>query len=122
MSIPLEMSFRNVAKSHARKDLIREKVAKLQQTHGRVLACRIAVERPHAHVCKGCPYRVRLNLRLPHGQEVVVTQEPGEGDTHERLETVIRSVFEVARRRMIEVVDKQRGAIKHRAFATHQEQ
>jgi len=112
MQMPPEISFRDVAKTDATETLILEQIEKLELICGHLVSARIAVEQPQRHQRTGSPYRVRLALRLPPGHEIVVRHEPGEGGLHDQLETVLRSVFDSARRQLRQLVEQQRGEVK----------
>ena len=53
MQIPLEISFRNMDPSPAVEARIREKAAKLERFHDRIIGCTVVVEAPHKHHHKG---------------------------------------------------------------------
>ena len=112
MQVPLEISFRDVPKSEAIKDLIREKVDKLERLCDHITSCRVAVEKPHSTVRTGNPYRVRLDLTIPPGHSVVITKEPGNSEMHESLEAVIREAFDAAKKRIQKLVQIQRRDVK----------
>lgn len=112
MQVPLEISFRHVDKTDALEDLIREKAAKLEQICTHLISCRIAVESPQEHQQRGNPYRIRLDLKVPPGHEVVVKRESGKGDMHQGLPAVIRDAFNTARRRLQSLVEQQAGEVK----------
>jgi cold shock CspA family protein len=117
MQIPLEISYRDVRKSEAIENLIREKAAKLELICDYITSCRIAVERPHSFVKKGNSFRFRIDITVPPGHEVVVTREPGDSDKHDKLPKIIRDAFNAARKQLQELVRKQRKEVK-----THPEQ
>lgn len=112
MQVPLELSFRGLKKDEATEALVREKVAKLDQVCDHLTSCRVAVERPQSEQVSGSPYRVRVTMRVPPGHELVVDREPGDGDLHETLPTVINRTFEAARRQLRELTEKQRREVK----------
>ena len=47
MQIPLQISFRNMDPSPAVEARIREKAAKLERFHDRIIGCTVVVEAPH---------------------------------------------------------------------------
>ena len=49
MEVPLEITFREVAKSDDIERLIRQEAAKLENVCEDIISCRIAVESPHAN-------------------------------------------------------------------------
>jgi cold shock CspA family protein len=95
----LEMSFRNVEKTAAVEELIKEKVAKLERVYEELVSCRISVERPQQHQRMGNPYRIRISMGI-RGKELVTTRESTEGDMHDLLPTVLRDTFRAAQRQL----------------------
>ncbi len=112
MQVPLEISFRDVEKTGELEALIRELAGKMERFAEHIVSCRIAVERPQLHFRNGSPYRVRLDIRVPPGHEIVIRREPGEGESHQELPRLLRDVFDAARRRVRDLVEQQRGQIK----------
>ncbi len=117
MNVPVEISFRELENTQALEDYIRQRLEKLEKVFNPIVSCRIAVERPQKHPEAGSGYRVRLDVRLPHGHEVVVRREPHEGSTRDDLRTVLKEAFDAARRELREVAERSRGDVK-----THPEQ
>lgn len=112
MQVPLEVSFRNVKKTPDLENIILEKTEKLEKVAGHITSCRVAVERPHKHMQTGNPHRVRIEINVPPGHKVVVTREPGEGEMHEELTTVLRNAFDSARRQLKDLAEQQKGETK----------
>jgi len=111
MNGPLEITFRDIPKQPEIEALIRRKLEKLEEVH-RITSCRVALERPQRHQTSGSPYRVRLSLTVPSGHELVVRREPGEGEMHVELTTIVRNAFDAARRQLVELGLKRRGFVK----------
>jgi cold shock CspA family protein len=112
MKVPLEITFRDVVKTEALEDLIREKAKKLDQVHDNIISCRVAVERPNTTPSNVSPYRVRVDISVPAAQEIVVTRNPGNVEPDQDLRTIIRDVFDTARKQLQKLVDKQRNRVK----------
>jgi cold shock CspA family protein/ribosome-associated translation inhibitor RaiA len=112
MNVPLEISYRNVVKTDTIDNLIRDKAAKLDRMCDHLVSCRVAVERPHQHQQSGRDYRVRINLKLPPGHELVIVRESTEGVLHQRLDNVIREAFNAAQTQVRGLTAKQSGRIK----------
>ncbi len=112
MKVPLEISFRGVRKTRDIENLIREKAAKLRQVCGYLSSCSVAVESPQEHQEAGNPFRVRINMRVPPGHELVVKRESSRGDMHDELPKVLRDAFQAARRQLQELTERQRGEVK----------
>jgi ribosome-associated translation inhibitor RaiA len=117
MRIPLELSCVNVAKTDALETLVRAEVDRLERVCAYMISCRVSIERPQKHQRTGNPYRVRVNVRVPPGHDLVSRREAGEGDMHEELATVVRQVFRAMQRQLRGLTEKQRGEVK-----VHEEQ
>lgn len=111
MQVPLELSFRNV-RSATVEPLIREQAAKLEKYCDHMTSCRVAVDRPHKHARTGNPYRVRIEVRVPPGHDIVVNHGPMDEDFHEPLSGVIRSAFKAVQRQLVEITQRQHGEVK----------
>ncbi len=112
MEKPLQIAYRDIEKTEALESLIREKIAKLEKLHDRITSCHVAVERPQRHQDSGSPYRVRIDVRVPPGHELIARHEPGQGEMHDSLELIIRDTFESVWRQLRKVKEKQQGDTK----------
>lgn len=115
MIIPLETSFRGIEKTDTIENLIQEKVDKLERYCGHISRCCIAVESRHQHQRSGRPVRVRIDIKIPPGDEVVVSRNSSGGDLHEELPLVLRNAFEAADRKLKAIAEKQGGETKRHA-------
>ena len=112
MQIPLEISYRDITKTDKLEKLIRAKTNKLEKVCDHITSCRIAIEKPQKDLNYGSPYRIRIDIRIPPGHEVVIKREPGEGNMDEPIYSIIREAFEAARRKSQELCKIQRNKIK----------
>jgi cold shock CspA family protein len=112
MQIPLEISYRDVNKTDEIDNLIHEKTKKLERVCDYMTSCRVAVEKPQRTINVGSPYRIRIDMRVPPGHELVVKRKPGEGAMSDSLEKVIRYAFEAARKQLEKLVERQRDKVK----------
>jgi cold shock CspA family protein/ribosome-associated translation inhibitor RaiA len=112
MQVPLQVSFKNVRHNTDIEDLIQEKADKLGKVCDYLSSCRVAVEKPQAHINSGNPYRVRIDMTVSPGHELVVKREAGRGNMHDPLDTVIRDAFDTAARRLRKLVTQQHGKVK----------
>lgn len=112
MQKPTEIAFRDVSKTDEIERLIRNKIGKLEELHSNLISCHVAVERPQKHQQAGSPYRVRIDMRVPPGHEVVVSHDPVDSEMHTPLDTVIREAFRTARRRLEALKERQSGDVK----------
>jgi cold shock CspA family protein len=111
MQIPPRIAFRNMAPSDAIEAKIRERIDKLEQMHGGLIGCEVAVEAPHRRHHQGKVFRVRVHAILPGG-EVVAGRDPAEHHAHEDLYVALRDAFDAVERRLEDQVRRQRGAVK----------
>jgi cold shock CspA family protein len=112
MEVPLELTFRDIEKTTELEDLIVTKASKLEEVCDHVTSCRVMIERAQESRRTGNPVQARVEVRVPHGKEIVVTREASREGATDPLPALIRQVFSVVRRQLREVVDQQRGEVK----------
>jgi len=111
MQLPLKINFRNMSPSPAIEAVIREKAAKLERFHDRIMSCTVTVIAPHRHHHKGKLFQVHIDLTVPNG-EIVVSRDNHEDHAHEDVYVAIRDAFDAARRQLEDFARKQRGEVK----------
>ena len=116
MQVPLEITFRDVEKTDEIESLIRSKAAKLDRICDHINSCRIIIEKLQKHQRSGQPYRVRLDIKVPPGHEIVVSRDAGKGNLHLDLGAEIRWAFEAAERQLKELMDRLNGDVKTHPF------
>lgn len=112
MRIPLEIMFKEIPHTDEIETLVREEADKLERVCHYMIRCRVAVEKRQQHQEVGNPYRVRIDMTVPPGHELVVTREPSKGDMHDPLDIVVKHAFHAAARQLQKLVERQRGRIK----------
>lgn len=110
MDVPLEIAFNDMDSSEALEALVRERAAKLERYFDRINSVRVAVEAPHKTQGGVKAYHVRIETRVP-GQELVVSQDPGDRDHHDAYKTV-RDAFDAMERQLEGHSKKLRGRDK----------
>jgi ribosomal subunit interface protein len=118
MQIPLQISFRNMDPSPTIEARIREKAAKLERFHDRIIGCTVVVEAPHRHHHKGKLYNVRVDVSVP-GKDVVVDHAKPLDHAHEDVYVAIRDAFDAAARRLEDHARRMRGDVKSHAAPRH---
>lgn len=111
MKLPLEIVFRNVARTEEIEERIRSKASKLDRFFDRITGCRVVVEAPHKHHHKGNNYHVRIELSVPGG-ELVVNRDPQIPD-HEDLKIALRDAFQAAQRQLQAYSRKRNASTSH---------
>ena len=107
MQLPLQISYRNMESSAAIDTLVREKAAKLEQFHSRIMSCHVAIEQPARHKHQGKQFVVHIDLKVPGG-EIAVNR-----DHHEDVYVALRDAFDAARRKLEDFARERRGDVKH---------
>lgn len=120
MKISPEITYRNVEKTNAIDTLIQEKIAKLELVCNYINSCHIAIEKTHDRPRSGSPYRVRIDMTVPPGHEIVAESNPGESNQYDPLDAVIRDAFNAARQQLIKLSERQQES--HRAHNQEVEQ
>ena len=100
MAFPVEISYKDVPHSDRLERLIREEAAKLERYYGRIVSGRVLIE----HVHHRAPFHARVDLSVP-GEELVVTGSE-KSDTFMTEELAVRNAFKVAKRQLLDYVDR----------------
>jgi cold shock CspA family protein/ribosome-associated translation inhibitor RaiA len=108
----IEISYRDVPKTDELDDLVREKADKLQKFCEGIVSCRVAVERRQQRQKLGNPHRVRIEVTLPPNKNLIVSRDPGEGEAHEPLASLVRDAFKAMERQVKEANSRRRGDVK----------
>lgn len=103
MTIPMDITFKNLDPSAELEDRIRQRAMRLEHHGDPIQRCRVVVEAPHRHHQKGGLYEVHIDVRVP-GDELVVSRGGHRNQTHEDPYVAVRDAFDamanqLARRR-----------------------
>jgi cold shock CspA family protein/ribosome-associated translation inhibitor RaiA len=114
MEVPIQLSFRWVpeARQPELEQRVRDRAARLERYCDHIISCRVAIERPNDALTNGNDYRVRIELTVPPGHDLVVRKEQGNSDMHLDPVTVVNHAFDAAERQLKELVERQRGDVK----------
>ena len=115
MQLPVEISYRGVPKSEEIEALVREKADRLNKFCDHITRCDVIIEQPNHTQHSGSSYRVRLDLTVPPGHELVADERPTEHEMHEPLTKIVNDAFKTMERQLKDLVQKQRNDVK-----THQ--
>ena len=136
METPLQITFRNMPRSNAIEENVREKAAKLESLYDGITSCRVIVEAPHRHHHKGKAYVVRIDLAVPGGELVInrapkrldaakasrpqelendlaESHEPSKHAAHEDVYVAIRDAFNAAGRKLQDYARRRRAKKNH---------
>lgn len=112
MQGPVVVTFKGVNKTPELEEFVNHRIAKLEKICDYMISCRVTVEQPQKYVETGNKYRVRIDMTVPPGHELVATEPAGKGDMHDPLHTVIIKTFNAAERRLKKLTQLQRGEVK----------
>ena len=119
MQLPIEISYRGVAKSDEIETLVRDKAARLDKFCDHISRCDIIIEQPnHAHH-SGNVFRVRIDVTVPPHHELIADEKPGKHDMHEPLVKVVGDAFRNMERQLKELTAKQHHKVKHHEDGPH---
>jgi ribosomal subunit interface protein len=107
MQLPVQVTYRGMESSAAIEDAVREKAAKLEQFHPRLMSCRVVIEQAGRHQTKGKQFVVRVDLKAPGG-EIAVNR-----DHDQDVYAALRDAFDAARRKLEDFIRESRGDVKH---------
>ncbi len=113
MEIPLQVTFHEIDSSEAIEGVVHERTQKLGHFYDRIQNCRVVIEAPNRHSHKERKvFQVRIDVTVP-GQELVVSNEPGEHQAHHDIHVAIRDAFSAMERQVKSYAQKrQRGTPK----------
>jgi cold shock CspA family protein/ribosome-associated translation inhibitor RaiA len=106
MQIPLQISFENTEPSEAIRTAIEREVARLDKYRHHITGCRVAVIAPSTKHRHGSVYRINLWVTIPPHENIVVSHQPSDDQSHVHVEVAIKHAFAAARRQ-IEVLDQR---------------
>lgn len=113
MQLPLQIVFRGLAQSDAIEAKIREKAAKLETFHHRIMSCHVVVEHERRQRHQDNRFNVRIDLHVP-GREFAVNR-----DHHDDVYVALRDAFDAAKRLLEEDIRLQRREVKHHEVPLH---
>ena len=113
MQLPVEVSYRGVDKTDATETLVRDKAAHLDKFCDHITRCDVVIEQLNHSQHSGSPFRVRIDVTVPPGHELVVDEKPTKHDMHEPLAKVVGDAFRAMERQVKELTQRQHGQVKH---------
>lgn len=109
MQLPVEITYRGLDKSEAIEQMVRDKAARLDKFCDHINRCDVAIEQPNHNHKTGNPFRVRIDLTVAPGHELVAEDSETADDSYEPLAKAVHDAFKTMERQLRHLVDKQRG-------------
>lgn len=109
MQLPVEISYRGLEKSEEIERMVLEKAARLDKFCDHINRCDVVIEQPnHAHK-KGNAVRVRIDVTVPPGHELVADESQTADDSFQPLTKAVHDAFKTMERQLRHLVEKQRN-------------
>ncbi len=109
MQLPVKITYRGLNKSDTIENLVLSHATRLNKFCDHINRCDVAIEQPnHAHQ-KGNPFRVRIDVTVPPGHELVAEEKQNDNGAHDPLSKVVHDAFKTMERQLRHLVEKQRG-------------
>ena len=109
MQLPLEVTYRGVEKSEEIERMVAEMAGRLDKFCDHINRCDVVIEQPnHAHK-KGNPYRVRIDVTVAGGHELISDESQTDGHSVNPLSKVVHDAFKTMERQLRHLVEKQRN-------------
>ena len=108
MQLPVNITYRGLKKSQGIEQLVLEKATRLDKFCDHISRCDVAIEQPNHTHKKGNQFRVRIDVTVPPGHELVADEKPATHEMHEPLSKVINDAFKTMERQLKTLVEKQR--------------
>src|SRR5437868_15384143 len=108
MQLPVNITYRGLDKTESIHDLVQDYAARLEKFCDHINRCDVAIEQPnHAHR-KGNPYRVRIDVTVAKGHELVAEDSETQDDSRQPLQRAVHDAFKTMERELRRLVEKQR--------------
>ena len=111
MNMPLEITFHGIPVSPALRNMITDRMAKLERLAPDIISCQVTVEMEQRRHHQGNIYRVHARLLLPGG-ELDAGRSPPARTAHEDPYVAVHDTCDALQRRLEEHLQRQRGEVK----------
>jgi ribosomal subunit interface protein len=108
MQLPVEISYRGLEKSDEIETMVREKAARLDKFCDHINRCDVVIEQPNHNHKKGNPFRVRIDVTVAPGHELVAEDSETDDDSYLPLNRAVHDAFKAMERQLRHLVEKQR--------------
>ncbi len=112
MQLPIKITYRGLEKSDKIEDLILDYATRLEKFCDHINRCDVAIEQPNHTHHKGNQFRVRIDVTVSRGHELVADERQMDTASHEPLTKVIHDAFRTMERQLRHLVDIQRREVK----------
>ena len=114
MQRPLEIAFRDLDPSDFIRNLVEERVERLERFHPHIIGCRVVVEAPHRSAeGHSPPLGISVEVDIPARPRIVAKEVEEQRSMKGDHLVAINRAFEAVERQLEDLKDKQRGVVKH---------
>ena len=112
MQLPVNITYRGLEKSEEIENLVLQYAARLEKFCDHINRCDVAIEQPNHTHQKGNPFRVRIDVTVPPGHELVSDEKQSDDRAHDPLSKIVHDAFKTMERQLRHLVDVQRREVK----------
>jgi cold shock CspA family protein len=115
----LQISFENSEPSEAIRAVIGQEVERLEKYQHHITGCRVVVVAPSTKRRHGAVYRINILVTIPPYENIVVSHQPSDDQSHVHVEVAIKSAFSAARRQIEALAQRASGKVKLHEVEAH---
>ena len=110
MKVPLQITFRQMKRSEALVERIKERVAHLEHFCNSIIGCRVVVEFLNRRHQQGNLFQCHIELKVPR-TKIISGRDAGLNGAHEDPYVVIRDAFDACERQLEAYMDDRRTRV-----------
>ena len=119
MEIPLQISFENAEPSEFVRAAIEHQVERLEKYRDHITGCRVAVVAPSTKHRHGGIYHINIWVTIPPHENIVVSHQPSDDQSHVHVEVAIKDAFAAAQRQIEALTQRASGNVKLHEVEAH---
>lgn len=107
-----EISYKGMHRSEKLDAYIHERADHLERIARGIVTCRVGIEVAQKNHKIGNPYRMRVEISVPTGHDLVAVKERTDEELLHGLRTLAREVFDALEQQVRKTAEKRRGDMK----------
>ena len=111
--------FENAEPSEAVHAAIGHEVERLEKYQHHITGCRVAVVAPSTKHRHGAVYRINIWVTIPPHENILVSHQPSNDQTHVHVEVAIKDAFAAARHQIEALTQRANGNVKLHDIEAH---
>lgn len=113
MQRPLEIAFKDLDSSDFIRNLVQERVDRLERFHSHIIGCRVVIEAPHRSAeGHNPPLGISVEVDVANRPRIVAKEAEEQRSAKGDHLAAINRAFDAIERQLEELSDKQRGEVK----------